>query len=261
MKNNIFEGKKLFVLDMDGTIYLDSVLIDGALDFLKKLKEKGYKHVFFTNNSSKSLDDYEKKLNRLNVGAKREDIFSSGDVTISYLKREEANKRVYVIGTKSLVKGFKDNGIIIDDENPDIVVLGFDTTLTYEKIEKGCRFIRNGALFIATHPDTNCPTKDGLIPDTGSMIEMFKTATGISPIIMGKPNTYTIKAIEEKTGFSRREIVCVGDRLETDIALGVNHGMGSVLVLTGATTKDILSNSTIKPELVVSSIKELIEII
>jgi len=261
MKNKIFENKKLFVLDMDGTIYLDSTLIEGALDFLEALKVKGYKNIFFTNNSSKSLTDYESKLNLLNVKASKNDIFSSGDVTISYLKREKKDKKVYVIGTESLINGFKENGIIIDEQNPDIVVLGYDTTLTYEKIKKGSRFIRNGAQFIATHPDTNCPTKDGLVPDTGAMIEMFKAATLVSPLIMGKPYSYTIEAIEEKTGINRKDIVCVGDRLETDIALGVNHNMASVLVLTGATNAEILEKSKIKPDLVVNSIKDLIEII
>jgi len=259
--NNIFKGKKLFVLDMDGTFYLDTTLIDGANDFLEKIKEKGYDFLFFTNNSSKSLVDYEKKLKKLNVVATKEQIFSSGDVTISFLKRERKGKKVYVIGTPSLIRGFVDSGIEINEEEPDIVVLGFDTTLTYEKIEKGCRFIRNGAEFIATHPDTNCPTKNGLIPDTGAMIEMFKTSTGVEPLIMGKPFLHTIKAIEEKTNISRENIVCVGDRLKTDIALAINHGMMGVLVLTGATTKKILSKSDIKPSLVIDSIKDLIKII
>ncbi|MBN2851213.1 MAG: HAD-IIA family hydrolase [Clostridia bacterium] len=261
MKNSNFEGKKLFVLDMDGTFYLDSTLIDGALEFLDSAVEKGYDFLFFTNNSSKSLDDYEKKLKKLQVPATRDKIFSSGDVTISFLNSERKNKKVYVIGTMSLVKGFENSGIELDDQHPDIVVLGFDTSLTYEKIEKGCRFIRNGAEFIATHPDANCPTENGLVPDTGSMIEMFKTSTGISPVIMGKPFHYTVEAIEKKTGYMKHEIICVGDRLNTDIALGVNHGMTSVLVMTGATTEEILSLSAIQPTMVLPSIKDLIKII
>ncbi len=261
MKSKLLHGKKLFVLDMDGTFYLDSTLIDGALEFLQMIKKRGYKFLFFTNNSSKSLDDYVKKLTSLKVPVTREEIFSSGEVTISYLLREHPGKRVYVIGTPSLVKGFKKAGITIDEIDPEIVVLAFDTQLTYEKISKGCTFIRNGALFIATHPDSNCPTKNGLIPDTGSMIEMFASSTGIRPIIMGKPNGYTVDAIEQKTGISREHIVCVGDRLQTDIALGVNHGMTSLLVLTGATTPEILEKSTIKPDGVFNSINDLIGII
>lgn len=261
MKNNLLLGKKLFVLDMDGTFYLDRTLIKGSLEFLQKVKDKGYKFLFFTNNSSKSLDDYVKKLQSLNVPATRDDIFSSGEVTISYILREHLGKRVYVIGTPSLIEGFKKAGITIDDVNPEIVVLAFDTSITYEKISKGCTFIRNGALFIATHPDSNCPTENGLIPDTGSMIEMFAMSTGIRPLIMGKPNSYTVEAIEQKTGISREHIVCVGDRLQTDIALGVNHGMTSLLVLTGATTLKILKESTIKPDAVFDSISDLIGII
>ncbi len=261
MMNKLIQGKKLFVLDMDGTFYLDRTIIEGALEFLQKVKDKGYKFLFFTNNSSKSLDDYVAKLKSLNVPATREDIFSSGEVTISYLLREHPGKSVYVIGTSSLVEGFKKAGITLDDLHPEIVVLAFDTQLTYEKISKGCTFIRNGALFIATHPDSNCPTENGLIPDTGSMIEMFTMSTGVRPLIMGKPNSYTVEAIEKKTGISREYIVCVGDRLQTDIALGVNHGMTSLLVLTGATTLEILEKSTIKPDGVFDSISDLIGII
>lgn len=261
MKENIFNNKKVFILDMDGTIYLDAVLLDGSLDFLKKLKEKGYKYIFFTNNSSKSLDDYEKKIKALNIPCEREDICTSGNVTISFLKRERTGKSVYLLGTPSLIEGFKNEGVELNDENPDIVVLGFDTTLTYEKIFKSCNFIKNGAEFIATHPDSNCPAKEGFYPDAGAIAKMITESTGVEPLVMGKPNVYTIEAIEEATGCSRDELVMVGDRLNTDIALGFNHGVTTVLVLSGVSKIEDIEKTHIKADLVVDSVKDLIKLI
>lgn len=255
--NGILHDKEVFVLDMDGTFYMESTPIDGALEFLDILDSMGKKYVFFTNNSSKSIKDYITKLRGMGVDAGEENLFSSGAVTIDFLKRHRAGKSVYLIGTKSLVDGFASAGIMLDDENPDIVVLGFDTSLTYEKIYKGCTFLREGAEFIATHPDTNCPVKGGFMPDTGSMIKMFTESTGAVPEIMGKPHSHTIEALEATTGVSRDKMVFVGDRLQTDIAMGVNNGATAILVMTGATSNEILEESQIQPTMVLPSIAHI----
>ncbi len=252
--NRILKEKQVFVLDMDGTFYMGNTPIEGALEFLDILKSKGKKYIFFTNNSSKSIKDYIEKLKGMGVNASDDILFSSGAVTIDYLKKNRPGKCVYLIGTDSLYDGFIAEKIQMDDNKPDIVVLGFDTSLTYEKIYKGCTFIRNGAEFIATHPDSNCPVKDGLMPDTGSMIKMFTESTGIEPIIMGKPFSHTVEALEAKTGVGRESMVFVGDRLQTDIAIGINNGAAAVLVMTGATTEEILGNSNIKPTMILPSI-------
>ena len=254
---HILKDKEVFILDMDGTFYLEGTPIEGALEFIGILKELGKKYLFFTNNSSKSKTDYINKLRSMGVDAHEENIFSSGAVTIDYLTKNRPGKSVYLIGTPSLTDGFKAAGIHLSDEDPDIVVLGFDTTLTYEKIYKGCTFIREGAEFIATHPDVNCPVKDGLMPDTGSMIKMFTESTGVKPEIMGKPFYHTIEALESSTGVSRDKMVFVGDRLQTDIAIGINNGAAAILVMTGATTKEILAGSDIKPTIVLPSISHI----
>lgn len=256
MKNNLKE-KGLFVLDMDGTLYLGDKLIPGALQFLKLLEEQGKKYIFFTNNSSTSINDYLLKLDNMGVDAEKGNVMSSGTVTINFLNKHRKGKKVYLLGTPSLTKEFNDGGINIDEENPEIVVLGFDKTLTYEKIYKACTFIREGAEFIATHPDVNCPIEGGLMPDTGAMIKMFTESTGVKPIIMGKPHSHTVEAIEETTGIGRDKMVFVGDRLQTDIAIGVKNGATSILLMTGATDEKALATSKIKPTYVFDSIVDI----
>jgi len=255
--NRILQDKQIFILDMDGTFYLESTPIEGALEFLDILESMGKKYIFFTNNSSKSIKDYIVKLRGMGVAASEENLFSSGAVTIDFLKRNRPGKSVYLIGTESLNEGFASGGIELNDENPDIVVLGFDPTLTYEKIYKGCTFIREGSEFIATHPDVNCPVKGGFMPDTGSMMKMFTESTGVEPEIMGKPHSHTVEALEAATGISREKMVFVGDRLQTDIAMGINNGATAVLVMTGATSEEILAASHIKPTMVLPSIAHI----
>ncbi len=256
MKNSLKE-KQIFILDMDGTFYLGDKPIPGALNFLKLLEKRGKKYMFFTNNSSKSIDDYLLKLGNMGVDTEKGGVMSSGTVTVDFLNRNRKGKGVYLLGTPSLMEGFKKDGIRIDGENPEIVVLGFDTTLTYEKIYKACTFIREGAEFIATHPDANCPVEGGFMPDTGSMIKMFTESTGVEPLIMGKPFSHTVEAIETATGIGRDGMVFVGDRLQTDIAIGVKNGAASVLVMTGATDEKTLDGSDIKPSYVFDSIADI----
>ncbi len=254
---DILKNKKLFVLDMDGTIYLEEKVIQGAIEFIQILKEQDKDYLFFTNNSSKSPSIYYEKLNRLGFYAPIEKIVTSGDVTIEFLKTQRPKKSVYLLGTQALIKSFEDNGIVINDKNPDIVVIGFDITLTYEKIDKACHFIRNGAEFIATHPDVNCPAEKGFLPDCGAMCAMIEASTEKSPRYLGKPHVETINTILERTGLSKGEIAVVGDRLATDIAMGFYHQVTSILMLTGATSRADLVYSEIKPDFVFDSIKEL----
>lgn len=160
-KREILKETELFVLDMDGTFYLDTDVLDGALDFLEEVKKAGKRYVFFTNNSSKSPKTYIDKLAKMGCYIKRNQIITSGDVMIQYLKEYYPEKKVYLVGTPDLEENFRENGILLTREMPDVVVIGFDMTLTYEKLERACTYIRNGAVFLATHLDYNCPTKDG----------------------------------------------------------------------------------------------------
>ncbi|QRV20310.1 HAD-IIA family hydrolase [Lacrimispora saccharolytica] len=253
----ILDQTKLFVLDMDGTFYLGDQILSGALDFLREVEKSGRKYVFFTNNSSKSPESYRRKLEKMNCYVSKDQIMTSGDVTIRYINTFYKGKRVYLVGTKTLEESFASADISLTQDMPDLVVIGFDTSLTYEKLEKACTFIRNGALFLATHLDINCPTESGFIPDCGSFCAAISCSTGVTPKYLGKPFQETIDMVEEKTGFARQEMAFVGDRIYTDVAAGVKNGAAGILVLTGETKEEDLAASEISPDAVFKSIKEM----
>ncbi len=253
----VFDTKKLYVLDMDGTIYLGSRLFPETIPFLKRVKEHGKRYIFFTNNSSRSPETYVKRLNGMGIQASREDIVTSGDVMIHFLKTHRPGKKVYLLGTPDLWRSFQEAGIPLTEEMPDIVLLGFDTTLTYEKLERACHYIRSGAEFLCTHEDINCPTEYGFMPDAGAMCALITASTGVAPRFTGKPHAEVLEILEAKTGICRQDMVAVGDRLYTDIALGARNGVSSVLVLSGETTMEDLARSEIQPTVVLPNIGSL----
>lgn len=253
----IFQANRCFVLDMDGTIYLGKRLLPGAKAFIAHLREHHVPYFFLTNNSSRSRMDYVEKLARLGLPTPAEKIFSSGEATAIYLQKEKPGARVYLVGTPSLQEEFRRFGFDLVDADPDYVVLGFDTTLTYGKLRKLCDFVREGYPYIATHPDINCPTEEGFMPDIGAMMALVKASTGRDPdVIIGKPHPPIIEALVEKTGYSPSEITMVGDRLYTDIALG-QAGIQTILVLTGETNLEDLDTSPHQPDLIFEGIKDL----
>ena len=253
----VFDTKKLYVLDMDGTIYLGSRLFPETIPFLKRVKEHGKRYIFFTNNSSRSPETYVKRMNGMGIQVSREDIVTSGDVMIHFLKTHRPGKKVYLLGTPDLRRSFQEAGIPLTEEMPDIVLLGFDTTLTYEKLERACHYIRSGAEFLCTHEDINCPTEYGFMPDAGAMCALITASTGVAPKFTGKPHAEVLEILEAKTGICRQDMVAVGDRLYTDIALGARNGVSSVLVLSGETTMEDLARSEIRPTVVLPNIGSL----
>ena len=254
---NELKDKKLFILDMDGTFYLGNKLFDGSLEFIRRLEERGMSYLFFTNNSSRTSQFYKRKLAGMGCLVDTSSIVTSGDVTIKYLKENYPIATVYLVGTSQLEESFRKAGIKLTGGKPDIVVISFDTTLTYEKITKACTYIRNGSLFLATHPDLNCPTEDGFIPDCGSTCALITASTGISPKYLGKPYPETIDMIRLITGVSNEDMAFVGDRLYTDIAIGVNNGITGILVLTGETSIEDLNSSDVRPDFIFGSLGEL----
>lgn len=256
---NLLKKVKCFLFDMDGTIYLGNKLLPGAQDFLRELNEREMPYYFLTNNSSRSRADYVKKLDRLGLKTPAEKIFSSGEATAIYLKKQGGGKRIFMVGTPSLEQEFVDHGFELVQENPDYAVLGFDTTLTYEKLRKLCDFAIEGIPYIATHPDINCPTEDGFIPDIGAMMALVESSTGRKPdVIVGKPNPPIVEAIVEKTGYTVDQLAMVGDRLYTDIAMG-STGITTILVLTGETKESDVSSAPHRPDFVVKDMCELRE--
>ena len=237
----IIKNKKLFIFDMDGTIYLGGVPFEFAKRFIKNLRNSGKKVLFFTNNASHTSDFYFNKLTRLGFDPREDEIMTSGDVTREFLLAYRKEKTVYMLATDELVEEYKNKGVKVvngqDNPHADIVVSSFDTSLTYEKLNIACRLVRNGAEYISTHPDFNCPTEDGFIPDSGAIAALITASTGKTPTYFGKPYKETIEMIGKFTGFGNEEMCIFGDRLYTDIALGKNFGVTSVLVLSGETTE------------------------
>ncbi len=249
-----------FLFDMDGTIYLDDKLLPGTQELLAFLDANEVPYFFLTNNSSKSQTDYVKKLDFLGIPTPKEKIFSSGEATAIYINKQKPKAKLYMVGTPSLEEEFTAHGFELVQDNPDFAVLGFDTTLTYEKLWKICDFVREGKPFIATHPDLNCPTGDGFMPDIGSMIALIATSTGKEPdVIVGKPNQPMTDAILEKTGFQAKQLTMVGDRLYTDIAMG-KTGITTVLVLSGEAKLEDLPNAPHKPDYIMKDLAELFHV-
>lgn len=246
---------KCFILDMDGTIYLGSRVFDCTLPFLASLSDGGRDYLFLTNNSSLSAGDYLKKLERLGVPAGR-GVITSGDATIAHLKQNGIS-RVYLMGTESLMTDFTKSGITLTADAPQAVVLGFDTTITYEKIRTANDLLRAGVPFFATHPDFVCPFHPYPIPDTGAMIKMFEASSGVSPTIIGKPEAPMADAIMRRYGFALDEIAMVGDRLYTDVKFGIANGFMSILVLSGETDRTMLEKSGLTPDFVFDDVGAL----
>lgn len=257
----MFEEIKCFLLDMDGTFYLGEKLLPGALDFLNLLEERNLDYLFLTNNSSKHAKQYIDKLAQFDLNIGKHHILTSGEATTIFLKKEYPNAKVYIVGTNYLEEEFIESGFELVENDPDVVVLGFDTTLTYKKIWKICDFIRNGYPYIATHSDINCPTETGFMPDIGSFMALIETSTGRKPdVVIGKPNKRMVEAVLDRTGCKKYEVAMVGDRLYTDIAMG-KAGIKTILVLSGETKKSDLAESEIKPDILVNDLSGVVSLL
>ena len=258
------KDKKFFLLDMDGTIYLDSDLFDGTLDFLAEIKRKGGKYLFVTNNSSKSSDAYVKKLKSLGIESSEEDFLTSTDATILYINNKFKGRTFYSMGTKSFNKQLSDSGIrVTEDISDDVfgVIISNDTELTFKKLDDISRLLTRGVEYIATNPDWVCPTSYGYVPDCGSFADILRRATGRIPTFIGKPKPEMLLLAMEKFGYSKDETVMVGDRVYTDIASGYNAGVDTVFVLSGEGTKADAESSDTKPTYILNNVRELYELI
>jgi len=250
---------KLYLLDMDGTIYLDNDLFDGTTDFLRYVKMSGGRYIFLTNNSSKSVDKYVEKLASLGIESTRDDFLTSANATALHLQKKNY-KKIYVFGTNSLKEQFIDFGLPVTDklsDEIDCLCMGFDTELTFKKLEDACILLNRGVDYVATNPDWVCPTYYGYVPDCGSVSEMLYNATKRRPLFIGKPQPAMAELAMERTGFTKEETAVIGDRLYTDIACGVNAGITSIFVLSGEGTMEDLSKSDVKPTFVYKNIREI----
>ncbi len=261
MKNPPLQGKRLFLLDMDGTIYLDDTLFDGTLDFLNYVNQTGRKYLFLTNNSSRGVDAYIEKMARLGIAASASDFLTSTDAMIDYLDRHGyRGKRLYGFGTASFRKQLKDAGFSVTDrleDGIDALISGFDRELTFQKLEDACILLGRGVDWLATNPDWVCPTWYGYVPDCGSVSWMLTKATGRTPRFIGKPEPEMALLAMEKYGCTKEQTVIVGDRIYTDIACGIHAGIDAAFVLSGEGTMADVEASEEKPTHIYANIREL----
>ena len=253
-----------FLLDLDGTFYLGDQLYPWSLPFVHACARLHKRFIFVTNNSSQNADHYVKKLRKMGVTITNNQVFTAGQATIFYLEKNNYPKRIYLLGTPALEEEFRTAGFFLTKKDPEVVVLGFDLTLTYEKLERACFFIRQGIPFIATHPDLNCPTPAGPIPDCGSMIALITASTGAKPKIIGKPYPAMIEALRARYGLEDPSTVAiVGDRLYTDIAMGNAAGITSILVLSGETRLEDVdkTNTETRPDVIVENLGEIVSVL
>lgn len=251
---------RCFLLDLDGTVYLGDRLIPGAREFIDALRRLGRRYCFLTNNSSRSKAAYVDKLTRLGIAVEPGQVMTSGEATALYLKARQPGARIFLLGTEDLAREFVQHGFALVDKagQPDWVVLGFDTTLTYRKLWDACDLIRQGVGYIATHPDFNCPLPGGrYMPDAGAIIAFIEASTGHRPKVIGKPNAEIIEAALALTQTPPGYSAMVGDRLYTDVAMARRAGLVSVLVLSGETRAEDLAGTPDRPDYVFPSVREL----
>ena len=262
MTNAPLWQKRLFLLDMDGTIYLDETLFDGTLDFLDYVRSIGGTYLFLTNNSSRGVDAYVQKMARLGITTGREDFLTSVDALILYLQKNGyARKRLYAFGTRSFRQQLEQVGFSITDrleDGIDALVCGFDTELTFQKLEDACILLNRGVDFIAANPDWVCPTWYGYVPDCGSVCQMLTRATGRKPVFIGKPEPELAMLAMERSGYTKDQTMLIGDRVYTDIACGIRAGIDACLVLSGESTMADVEENEYKPTCIYENIRTLL---
>ena len=251
---------RCFLLDMDGTFYLGDKLLEGSLTFLDKLRATGRSALFLTNNSSKSGEAYVQKLKRMGVEEPFLNVLTSGQAAGRYALAHHPGQGAFVLGNEALKGELAGMGICLQEQHPDYVLIGYDTSLDYAKMTQVCDWVRAGLPYIATHPDKNCPTETGMAPDIGAIIAFIEASTGRLPdITIGKPYEGIAKQALARVGMEASQLAMVGDRLYTDIATGKNFGMLSILVLTGETCTEDLVKSDIQPDVTVERLSDLVE--
>ncbi len=259
---------KHVALDMDGTIYLGSNLFPWTKDFLETLRNAGIRYSFLTNNPTKSINDYIKKLKGLGIEATPDEVYTTAVATIDYIKIHHPEaKRLFVLGTSSMIAEFEAAGfeMAADDpaDRPDLLVVAFDMTLTYDRLCRAAWWASQGITYIATNPDRVCPTdKEVILVDCGSMCECIYHATGRRPdIVIGKPNPDMLRCIMEKRGLLPDEVAMCGDRIYTDVATARNAGALGVLVLSGETTLETALSSDPQPPVTAKTVAEFGELL
>jgi NagD protein len=248
---------KSYLIDMDGVIVRGSELIPGADAFLERLHQRNIKFLILTNNPLYTAVDLQHRLQRIGVRVTADHIYTSALATAQFLKWQNPNATVFVIGESGLTTALHEAGFVLTDRDPDYVVLGETNIYSYERITQAVRMVQQGARFIATNPDPSGPGEGGLVPACGAIAALIQTATGIAPYFVGKPNPLMMRTALRYLGEHSENTIMVGDRMDTDIRVGTESGLETVLVLTGVTTREMVELFPYRPRRIVESVADL----
>ena len=246
------------IIDMDGVLWRGNTALPGLEDFVSTIRNTKIRMVLATNNSSSTVDQYISKLKRMGVHVTPEEILTSAQATGSYLyKIAPKRSRVFVIGGDGITNAIRDHEFVITEDDPDYVVIGIDKNITWEKLNTAVMNIRAGAKFIGTNPDTTYPTENGVGVGNGAILAAVKVATGISPLVIGKPETPIYEQALQRLKSNSSDTLMIGDRLDTDILGAQRAGINTLLVLTGVTTLEMSKASVVQPDLVLTGLPEI----
>ena len=263
MLTEVVKNLKLYLFDMDGTLYLGDRLFSFTTDLLKQIKATGGMYMFMTNNSSKSVAAYIEKLKKLGIEATEDEFITSSQATAFYLKNNHAGAKLYVCGTESLKTELRSQGFAITENLDEVecIVMGFDTELNFKKLHDISYLLctRPDSPYIATNPDYVCPTEFGSVPDCGSVCDMLYNVAKRRPVVIGKPEPRMPEIAMEMTGCSKGETAVIGDRIYTDVKSGLAAGCLAVLVMSGETDAEILAASAEKPDLVLADASAILQ--
>ncbi len=251
-----------YVFDLDGTVYLGDALLPRAAETILELRQRGSRVVYVTNKPLETAEDYARKLTRLGVPATSRDVVTSVDALVDYLGREHPRARVLAVAERSTTDELCAAGITVTTQpsEAEVVVVSFDRTFDYEKLNAAFQAVRyGGASIVATNPDPYCPTPEGGIPDCAAMLAAIEACSGAkAEAVVGKPSVHMARALLGRLGMPARDVAVVGDRLLTDIAMACSLGMTGVLVLTGATRPESIDGEAVQPHFVIGSLSELV---
>jgi len=254
-----------YIFDLDGTVYLGDKMIDGAAEAIRTLRDRGDRVVFLSNKPIATRESYVKKLTKMGIPVTLDDVLNSSQIVAEYLLSQvREGESVYVIGEDPIIEELKRHQIpMTDDSNrAEYIVLSWDRQFTYDKLNIAFQAMLRGAQIIASNPDATCPLDNGQLPDTGTFIAALEVATGRSiDVVAGKPSLMAAEAARRHLDLPSEQIFMVGDRLETDIKMGNDAGMNSVLVLTGVGTREMAENGPYRPKFIVDSIKDVVHLI
>jgi len=246
-----------FLIDMDGVLYRGGDLIPGADRFVRDLQDRGQPFLFVTNNSQRTRRDVAWKLRRMGISVSEEHVFTCGIATARFLAQQKPGGTAFVIGEGGILQALHESGYTIDDHDPDYVVVGEGRTFTFEAVERAVDLVMRGARLVATNPDPNCPTPNGMRPGCGAIVAMLEKATGVQAFSVGKPSPVMLRMARKEIKLSTAQTCIIGDTMETDILGGVQMGYRTVLVLSGGTCREDLANFAYTPDVIVDSIADL----